>query len=742
MFKKILIILLILKSSVFAEVVKEIKIEGNDRISFETIKLYGDIELGKNYSENELNDTLKKLYSTNFFENIEIKLNNNILNINVQEYQLINNISLQGEPSKRLNNLILENLSLKAKGSYIKNIVNEDIEKIKQVYSLEGYNFVKIDLKTETFSDKRVNLNFIVDKGNKTYIKQINFIGDKKIKTSRLRDIIVSEEYKFWKFISRNTFLNFRNVELDKRLLINYYKSLGYYDVQILSDYAFLNKKDNYTTLTYTVNAGTRYKVKKISTSVSKVIDQTIFLPLSKNYEALVGKYYSPFKVKKLLDQLDSLIASKDLQFIEHSVNEIIESDSIEIKINIFEGNKELIEKINLIGNNVTDEAVIRAELLVDEGDPNNTLKLEQSINRLKSRNIFGEVSYKILDGSNKDLKVIEINVTEKPTGEISTGAGIGTNGGSFSFAISDNNWLGKGISVSTSLALSSETATGEISFNNPNYNYSGNSLIYYISNSVNDKPDSGYKNKIFSSGIGTKFEQYKNLYVSPNLIFSYDDLKVDGTASNALKKQKGTFSELSFDYSIITDNRDRIYGPTEGFLTSFSQVFPIFADVPYVKNTFSHSAYKSVTPNAVTSFKFFASSVNSLNNEDVRLSKRIFLSNNRLRGFEYGKLGPKDGQDFVGGNYAVSTSVDLNLPNLLPESTKTDVGIFLDVGNLWGVDYNKSINDSNEIRSTAGLTTNWLSPVGPVSFILSQNITKAKTDVTESFNFRLGTTF
>ncbi|MGA1339739.1 MAG: BamA/TamA family outer membrane protein, partial [Pelagibacteraceae bacterium] len=143
-----------------------------------------------------------------------------------------------------------------------------------------------------------------------------------------------------------------------------------------------------------------------------------------------------------------------------------------------------------------------------------------------------------------------------------------------------------------------------------------------------------------------------------------------------------------------------------------------------------------------IGSFKFYTSAINGLSNEDVRLSKRTFLSTNRLRGFESGKVGPKDGLDYVGGNYAIATNFDLNLPNLLPESTKTDVGLFLDLGNVWGVDYDKTIDDSSKLRSSAGITTNWLSPVGPMSFIFSQNISKASTDVTESFNFRLGTTF
>jgi len=536
-------------------------------------------------------------------------------------------------------------------------------------------------------------------------------------------------------------FLNSNTINLDKRLLENYYKSLGYYDVQILSNSAEVSNQ-NFTTLTYTINAGNRYKVSKISLNLSDVLNKELFTSLEKNYQSIVGKYYSPFKVKNLLDDLDELIVDNDLQFVEHNVNETISNENIEIAINIFEGKKELVERINILGNTVTDESVIRSEMLIDEGDPANNLKLEKSVAKLKSRNIFGDVRTKVSDGSSKDQKIIDIIVEEKPTGEISAGAGIGTNGGSFAFNISENNWLGKGININTSLDVSAETFTGGINVNNPNYNFSGNSINYFIENTKNDKPDSGFENNIISTGIGTSFEQYKNVFLSPSLSLSYDDLKVDSTASNSLKKQKGTFTDFSFNYGISYDNRDRVYKPTDGYLSSFSQSLPIIADASAIRNTYQLSLYNSFGQDFIGSFKFYTSAINGLSNEDVRLSKRTFLSTNRLRGFESGKVGPKDGLDYVGGNYAIATNFDLNLPNLLPESTKTDVGLFLDLGNVWGVDYDKTIDDSSKLRSSAGITTNWLSPVGPMSFIFSQNISKASTDVTESFNFRLGTTF
>ena len=317
-----------------AEVVQKLQVNGNNRISNETIKVYGEITFGEDYSSFDLNEILKKLYKTNFFEDIKISLSKGVLNIDVKEYQIINFIDLEGEKSTSIKKKVIESLSLKTKESFIESRLSQDINMIKKIYASIGFNFVKVEAKIEKFNENRINLTYFLDKGKKTNISKINFIGDKKIKNKRLRDIIVSEENKFWKFLSKNTYLNNNNIELDKRLLINYYKSLGYYDVQILSNNAVISQT-NVTELTYTINAGTRYKINKISTNVSDVFDKKLFLPLQDNFKKIAGKYYSPFKVKKLLDELDILITNNDLQFIEHSVNEIIEGDTIEIKINV-----------------------------------------------------------------------------------------------------------------------------------------------------------------------------------------------------------------------------------------------------------------------------------------------------------------------------------------------------------------------------------------------------------------------
>lgn len=741
--KKIFIILTFFLYSNFlsAEIIKKIDIQGNERISKETIKVYGDIKLNKDIDNFEINQIIKKLYSTNFFEDINISIKNQTLIIKLSEYPVINQIIVIGEKATKFKEAIKKNIKSKKNGPFIKSFISDDEKTIKKLYSTLGYNFLEVQSKIETFSKKRVNVYFEIDKGEKTKISKINFIGDKKIRDRRLRDIITSQEAKFWKVLTQNTRVNEKNIRLDKRLLSNYYKSIGYYDVKVLSEIVEL--QDNFQAeITYNINAGTRYRINKISTNVDPVLDKSLFTPLNKTFKKTVGSYYSPFLVKKLLDELDLIISTEDLQFIEHNVNEVINGDKIEIKINVFEGQKILVENIEILGNTVTNEAVIRSELLLDEGDPYSQVKVDKSISNLKSRRLFASVKEEITSGELPNTKKIRISVEEMPTGEISAGAGIGTNGGSFAFSVRENNWLGKGMRVSANADVSADSIRGLLSFTDTNYNFTGKELTYNIENTKTDKPDSGYENSVIGAGIGISYEKFKDIYFAPGLTFEVDDLTTNESASALLKKQSGSSTDLLFDYSLLTDKRDRSFMPTAGNLTNFYQEFPVYSETTFIKNTFISNHYKEFSEDIIGAFKFRTSTINGLNNDDVKISKRLSINTRNLRGFEAGKIGPKDGLDYIGGNYATAVNLEANFPNFFPEKSNAEIGVFLDAGNVWGVDYSDTIDDSNKIRSTIGLNTSWLSPAGPMSFVFSKNISKATTDQDQNFNFRLGTTF
>ena len=733
--------ILLITSNLKAEVVNKFNIQGNERISSETIKIYGDLKENKNYSESDLNKILKDLYETEFFENINLEIKNNELNIIVNEYPYINQLIIIGEKTKRYTNQIKEIIKLKEKRSLIKSYINSDINIIKSLYSSLGYNNAEINIKTKKITNNSYDLLVEIQRGEKTRIKSINFIGNNKISNRRLKDVIASEKHQFWKILSKNTNFNESLLELDTRLLTNFYKSSGFYDVKINSKFAKINESKE-AELFFSIDEGNRYTINKISTNVDSVFDKKIFFPMNDIYQKYIGEYYSPFKVKKLLEDLDKLIDKNNLQFVEHNVQEQIEEKSINIILNIYEGEKKLIERINVLGNSVTNEEVIRSELIIDEGDPFSNLNLEKSIAQIKARNIFRKVDYEVLDGSIDNLKVINIKVEEQPTGEVSAGAGIGSDGGLFQIGIKENNWLGTGKSVSFDLELESESISGILNYVDPNYDLLGNSLSYTLLTESNDKPDQGYENTLTSVAVATAFEQYKDVYLSLGLSASYDDLRTDSSASANLQKQDGSYNDISGNYSLSFDSRDRVFMPTSGSILKFGQTLPLFSDSASLVNNFSASKYASLNENVVGVGKFYLSTISAVGSDDVRLSRRKGLSTRRLRGFQKGKIGPVDGSDHIGGNYTAALNLETNLPNLLPDDTSTDISAFLDFGNVWGVDYDSSIDDSNKIRSSTGVVANWLSPLGPINFVLSQNLSKADSDKTQSFSFNLGTTF
>jgi len=207
------------------------------------------------------------------------------------------------------------------------------------------------------------------------------------------------------------------------------------------------------------------------------------------------------------------------------------------------------------------------------------------------------------------------------------------------------------------------------------------------------------------------------------------------------MKKQAGNFTELTLGYGIEKDNRDRPFMPTSGSVVSFHQELPLYSDQASIYNAIYYTKYHSFTENVIGALKFYGANIIAVE-DDVRLSKRLHISSRRLRGFESQKVGPKDGADYVGGNYATALNFEAALPNLLPESTQTDIAVFMDMGNLWSVDYDSSINDSSGIRSSVGVSSNVYTAVGPLSFIFALPMTKESTDTTQTFKFQIGTSF
>jgi len=739
----ILIILLsnILLSSVSAEIIKDVKIKNNLRVSKESIISFGNIKIGSDYSENQLNQILIDLYDTNFFSDIKLKVENNILIIDVKERKIIQTVIIEGVKSKENTKKILKVLSLKDKSPFDEFLAEQDLVKIKNALGTAGYYFAKIEVKIKDNNNETLDLIYKIDIGEKALIENIKFTGDKFFKDRKLRSVIVSEEAKFWKFISNKKYLDVKRIELDQRLLKNFYLNKGFYNAEIESSSAVFN--NNYFELTYNVNSGNKYFINNTKLDLPSDYRPKDFKEVKKVIKKMEGKRYSLNKINKVIKEIDNISVSRLYDFIDATIEvDEVNDNQLNLTFSIIESEKFFVNKINIFGNNITEEKVIRNQLEVDEGDPFNKLLNAKSINNLKALRIFQSVKSEIVSNETSQQKDINITVEEKPTGEILASAGVGNDGGSFGFAVTEKNFMGKGIGLISSIELSSDKVKGEFTVDNPNFNYTEKELSTSIFAIDTDKmKDSGYESGEVGFRFGTSFEQYDNLFFSPSFSTVAEKLTTDNTASSTIKKQEGNYFTSVISYSFDYDVRNQKFQTTDGYRSNFFQTIPLVSDSNTITTGYildNYLSYDEIT----TSVGFFLKNVTGLS-DDVRVSERITLPRNRLRGFNNSRIGPVDNKDHVGGNYAAALSLTTNLPFIAPTLQDFEFNYFFDVGNVWGTDYSSAnFDDSNALRVSTGAGLEWWSPVGPLNLTLSHAIKKKTTDEFEGFQFNIGTTF
>ncbi len=726
----------------YTEIIKEINVEGNERLANESIILFSELNVNDDITTQDLNLALKKLFETDYFKDVKINIKNGNLEIHVVENPLVQNIKIKGIKNKSIVDDLSKITKKIEKYPFLENKIIDQKNTLINIIRNSGFYFAKVETVIEDNNNNSVNIIYNFDLGERAKISEIKFIGNKIFKNNKLRNIIVSEESKPWKFITTNKFLNESRIKLDVNLLENYFRNKGYYNVEVKSSSAKVTDKNNFV-LTFNIDSGKKYYFNNIDLEVSDDYEKENFINFYKIFEDLKGKPYSLNSIKKIINEIDNAALQKEFVFINANYQEeIIDNEKINIKIFFNESERFFVEKINIFGNFITEEKVIRNVLIVDEGDPYNEILFNKSINDIKSKQIFKSVKSKISDSEKQDnSKIIDITIEEKATGEIFAGAGTGTTGSVISAGIKEKNYLGKGITLDTVLTISDDEIKGKFSIVNPNFRNTDRSVNTTIESTTSDfMTTSGYKTTRTGLKMGTGFEQYQDLYFNIDISNYYERLETSDAASAIKKKQEGDYFENLISYGITLNKLDQNFQPTDGYLTTFNQTLPIYSDDTTIENTLKMSNYHSVNDSLILSAKLYLKSVNSLD-DNVRVSKRVYIPSKRLRGFESGAIGPKDGSQFIGGNFGSAINLNSTLPNLLNGYEDIDFNIFLDAANLWHVDYDSSL-DSDKIRSSTGISMNWFTPIGPLSFSYAIPLSEAKTDKTESFRFQIGTSF
>ena len=742
MIRSIIIFFIILTNISFAEI-KKINIVGNTRVSFATIESLVDKKTS-NIDSIYINNLTKKIYDTDFFADVKISFNQEVLSITVVENPIVNFFYINGIKDSDLDQ-VNKIITLKENSIFSSSKLKKDIEATREFLNASGYYQATISPDVIKIDNNQINLIINVDKKEISKIKNIYFIGNKYFSNSQLVEIITTSEDSWWKFFSSSA-LSEQRIEYDKQLLKDFYRSKSFYDVQIESAFASVDKNNNFT-LTFSINSGNKFKFGDYDIKFSGLTIKDADINEVKNIsdKLLKNEFYSPLTINKLNKQVTDLLEAKRYGNFEINVQDLKAADNkINVIVQLNEGQKSLVNKINIRGNTITEEKVIRDNLIISEGDQLNSSKVKKSIDNVKSKQLFSKVDYKIEDSDKKNFKDLNLFVKEQPTGNISAGVGYGTNGGLFEASINERNFLGQGINLNFTGRLSSDVIRGELSYADPNYMNSNKELVASVFSEVDDYKNSGYENKRAGTRFATKYEVYEDIFFRPNLGVQFDKLEITGSASSLLKSRQGDFLTTSLGYNFLYDQRDSKFNPTSGSIIYFDQnIATFFSDIPTVQTGVGVTFYKELfSDKFIGSAKARLANVTAFDDKDVKLSDRIFASSSDLRGFEQRGVGPVDSGDHIGGNNLATLSLKSTFPNPIPENLRATTFLFFDMGNVWGADYSSLISDSSKLRTSTGIALDLVSPIGPLSFTYSIPLSKASTDKEQNFLFNIGSSF
>lgn len=722
---------------------EKIIVNGSKRISRDTILNYIDLKEKLNSSNSVfLNQIQKDLFATGFFSNVEIKYSNNGIVVNVIENPFIKFFYVDGITSSEFNDL--QKIFLNKENSFFsESNLKFDTNSIIEYFKIRGFYNVNVKIDFNRLEDNSINLIYNIKKNDVSKIKNIEFIGNKNFSKYNLLSEINSSVDGWWKFLSSTTKVNSELLNYDISLLKKYYVDNGFYDFQIIS--AYYEKINDYSvTLIFSLFEGEKYYFDNFKIDNSgQLISNNVEKDIHNFAKDILNSNYSNKKILKFRKKLDEILFYNNYYDISYKLEESKKTNKINLNLSFSKiQNFYQIKDISISGNSITKEVVIRRNLLFQEGDVFNQKNYIKSLTKLKNLDIFKDVKIdrEIIDKS-INLKIF---VTEKPTGEISAGAGAGTNGAMITGGIQEKNFLGNGNKLASYLNLGTEKIEGNLSYTNNDFNQSGISLTTaFFANKYDFADTSGYENSVYGSRITSKYQTYEDIYFSPGISLEFDSFTAQSNASSMIKKREGDYWSSKIFYKLSNDKRNSTINPTEGYEIGFGQTISAFiSDVPSIQNTIFGSYHQDIAPKFNASIKYRFRSINTLNNDDTMFSERLHLSDQVLRGFKSRGVGPKDGNDHVGGNYSLNSTISTTIPSFIPDTWNTTTGIFLDTANLWGVDYSDTVDDSNSLRMSIGFGLNWISPLGPISLTYASPILKKSTDEIREFSFNLGTVF
>ena len=728
--------------------ISSVYVRGNQRIEEATVLSYLGLDRGDVVTRADVNEALKQLFATGFFADATIEFYGTQMVIEVVENPTINDVKFEGNEHIDDEKLVGE-VRLKPRSIFTRTKLQSDLNRLLERYRREGRFSATVQPNVETYDQNRLDLIYEIEEGDVTRITDVTFIGNKAFASPTLREVVRTSQECWYCFLSDNDKYNADMLEFDKELLRKFYTSQGYADFKLDSVIAELSPDKKELYITFTMDEGTKYDFGNIS--VASNLQGRAQEGLDDIPSSETGSFYNTNDVEDSIDSLTKAMEERGFAFvkIEPELKRNITDQTIDITYNIKGGPRVYVERIDIVGNRRTLDEVVRREFRLAEGDPFNAAKLRRSEERLRNLGFFDSVNLKRKPGSSPDRVVVEVQIEERSTGELSLGAGFSSTDGALAdIGIRERNLLGSGQDLRFKGTFATRRQQFDIGFTEPYFLDRELSVGFDLFKTTQDfNSESSFDRESLGGRLRAGYAISEHLKHS--LYYSYEEIDitdVDDDASTFIQEQEGSNVTSLVGHALTWDRRNNRFDPSEGFMVRFSQDYAgVGGDSEFIRHELGASYYYPIHDQWTFMLSGNGGSIIGVNDDDVRINDRFFLGGRKLRGFDNAGVGPRDTSttDALGGNTYYTGTAEMTFPLGLPEDLGFKGAIFADAGSLFDLDSSGSdIVDTRSVRAAGGVGLLWKSPFGPIRLDFAKAFRKEDFDETETFRFNFGSRF
>lgn len=730
-----------------ANTVREIEVEGTQRIDPDTVRSYVLLKPGEEAGAEQLDRSLKALFATGLFADVTMRMEGERLVVRVVENPIINRIAFEG--NRRLNDQALTTeVQLRPRVVYTRTKVQNDVKRILDLYRRSGRFAATVEPKVVQLPQNRVDLIFEINEGSVTGVKRIAFVGNKQFSDGTLREVIRTVESRWWRILSTDDNYDPDRVSFDRELLRKYYLANGYADFRVVSAVAELTPDRDGFYITFTVEEGERYRFGDIDV-VSQLRDVKAE-DLRSRLLSSKGSWYNADEVDKSINALTTAVGSLGYAFVDvrPRINRDRDARTVSVTYEVQEGPRVYVDRINISGNVRTLDTVIRREFMLVEGDAFNTAKMRRSRQKIQNLGYFEKVDVTNVPGDTPDRTTVNVEVRERSTGELSFGFGYSTADGVLGdIGIRERNLLGRGQDLRLGFLLSQRRQEVDLSFTEPYFMDREIAAGVDLFKRTRDLTNiSGYEEHNVGFVLRGGYQITESLRHVVRYTLRQDELTdLEPDVSRFIRAQSGKSTMSAIGQDLTYDKRDDRFDPTEGYYIRLAtDLAGLGGDAQFLRNRLTVGTYYSIVEEWVASLTGEAGYLEDLG-EKTRIQHRFFLGGDSLRGFSNGGVGPRESSRgaALGGHELYAGSAELTFPSGLPKEIGIRTSIFSDFGTLTDSGESGSdVQDTQSIRVSAGVGALWRSPFGPVKISFAKPIRKESFDKTEVFRFSFGSRF